>query len=43
MEQPAIESLLASKYSPGTLNGNPVPVRATVHLTHDGFGTPQQQ
>ena len=43
MEQPAIEALRASQYTPGTLNGNAVPIRATVHLTYDGFLPPEQR
>lgn len=38
MEQSAIESLLQSKYAPATLNGTPVPVRAMVRLTYEGYG-----
>ena len=37
LEGPAVESLLKSKYKPGTLNGKPVPVRATVHLEYGGY------
>jgi hypothetical protein len=38
LEKPALDSLLHSKYKPATLQGKPVPVRATIHLIYDGFG-----
>jgi hypothetical protein len=34
---PAIKSLLASKYKPALKNGEPVPVRALVHLEYGNF------
>jgi hypothetical protein len=36
LQQPAIESLMQSKYKPARLNGNPVPVRMAVHLVCNG-------
>jgi hypothetical protein len=39
LEKPVIDSLLGSKYSPATLNGKPVPVRASMHLVCTGFDT----
>jgi TonB family protein len=38
LEQPAVESLLRSKFKPAKLNGNAVPVRMTVQLLFDYFG-----
>jgi len=35
----ALNSLLASKYTPATLNGKPVPVRTLVHLEYGDFPT----
>jgi len=36
LEKPAIESLLKSKYKPGMVNGNAVPMRASIHLEYGG-------
>jgi TonB family protein len=35
--KPLVQSLLKSQYSPGSLNGQPVPVRASIHIEFDGF------
>ena len=37
LEEPAIKSLLKSKFKPGTLNGKPIAVRATIHLEYLGL------
>lgn len=37
LEQPALQSLLKSKYKPATLNGKAVPVKATIQLSYLGF------
>jgi hypothetical protein len=37
LEQPAIDSVMKSKYKPATLNGNQVPVRVLVYLMFEGF------
>lgn len=37
LEKPATDSLLHSRFKPGTLNGKPVPVRLLVHLFYGGF------
>jgi hypothetical protein len=39
-ENPALRSLLKSQFSPAKTNGNPVPVRASIHLVCDEFGPP---
>jgi hypothetical protein len=36
LEKPAVESLLKSKYKPGMVNGNAVPMRASIHLEYGG-------
>jgi hypothetical protein len=38
LEQPAIDSLMKSKYKPAKLNGKDVPVRLLVYLVYEGFG-----
>jgi hypothetical protein len=38
LEQPAIDSLMKSKYKPATLNGKEVPVRLLVYVMYEGFG-----
>jgi TonB family protein len=38
LEQPAIDSLMKSKYKPAKLNGKEVPVRLLVYLVYEGFG-----
>lgn len=42
LEESAAASLLASQYTPATLNGTSVPVRANVHLTYDGYSAPRR-
>lgn len=42
IEKSAADCLLHSKYTPATLNGIPVSVRATLNLVYDGFG-PQRE
>jgi hypothetical protein len=37
MEKAALETLKASKFSPGAVNGNPVPVRMLVRLVFQGI------
>jgi hypothetical protein len=34
LEKPAVESLLKSKYKPGSVNGTVVPIRASIHLEY---------
>jgi hypothetical protein len=34
LEQPAVQSLLNSKYTPGKVNGKAVPIRTTIHLEY---------
>jgi TonB family protein len=36
IEKPAIQSLLNSKYKPGSMNGRAVPIRASIHLEYGG-------
>ncbi len=36
LEKPAIDSLLKSKYKPGSVNGKVVPIRASIHLEYGG-------
>ncbi len=38
LAQPAVDSLMASKYRPAKLRGKAIPVRVTIHLMYDGFG-----
>lgn len=42
LHKPSVDSLLQSRFAPATLNGSPVPVRATVRLTIEGFAPPHQ-
>jgi len=35
LETPAVQSLLKSKYKPGSVNGKAVPMRASIHLEYD--------
>lgn len=37
LEKPAKDSLLHSRFNPGTLNGEPVSIRLLVHLYYGGF------
>jgi outer membrane biosynthesis protein TonB len=39
LEKPVLRSLLKSRFSPAILNGKAVPVRASIHLSCDGFET----
>jgi hypothetical protein len=41
IERAVARSLLNSRYQPGSFNGDPVPVRAAVHLEFAGFATNQ--
>jgi TonB family protein len=34
LEKPAVQSLLKSKYKPGSVNGKAVPIRASIHLEY---------
>ena len=34
LEKPAVESLLKSKYKPGSVNRKEVPIRASIHLEY---------
>jgi hypothetical protein len=34
LEKPAIDSLLKSKYKPGSINGKAVAIRASIHLEY---------
>jgi hypothetical protein len=34
LEKPAVQSLLKSKYKPGSVNGKVVPIRASIHLEY---------
>jgi len=36
LEKPAVESLLNSKYKPGSVNGVEVPMRVSIHLEYGG-------
>jgi hypothetical protein len=36
LEKPAVESLLKSKYTPGSVNGVEVPMRVSIHLEYGG-------
>jgi hypothetical protein len=36
LEEPAVESLLKSEYTPGKVNGEAVPMRASLHLEYGG-------
>lgn len=36
LEEPAVQSLLDSKYKPGRMNGKAVPMRASIHLEYNG-------
>jgi TonB family protein len=38
LEQPAIDSLMKSKFKPAKLNGKDVPVKLLVYLVYEGFG-----
>jgi hypothetical protein len=35
LEEPAVKSILKSSYKPGTVNGNAVPMRASLHFEYD--------
>jgi hypothetical protein len=37
MEKPAIESLINSRYKPGTFNGKAVPIRLQIHLEFENY------
>jgi len=37
LEGPATKSLMASRYKPGLLNGNPVPIRVLLHIEYGDF------
>jgi outer membrane biosynthesis protein TonB len=39
LEKPVLRSLLKSRFSPAILNGKAVPVRASIHLSCEGFET----
>jgi TonB family protein len=43
LEKAAIESISKAQFSPATVNGKAVPVRALVHLVCDGFEVPYRQ